>query len=293
MNKEIGIECVFNEGATCGESPLWDDKQKVLYWVDIPGKTINCFDPSTRSNQSWNMDEEVGSIALRENGGLIAGMRSGFAFIDMPSANVTYIADPEPDHPENRLNDGRCDRSGRFWVGSMHVPKSRSDASLYRLDANLSYQKLTNNLIVSNGLGFSPDGTRMYHSDSRQSTIWCYDYDSSEGTPHNKRVFAKLTPQQGRPDGAAVDSEGFYWSCCYAGGRLIRFAPDGSIDREISLPVINVTMCAFGGHGYEDLYVTTAAEHMTEEERLRYPNAGGLFLLHTGVKGVPETRFKG
>jgi sugar lactone lactonase YvrE len=131
------------------------------------------------------------------------------------------------------------------------------------------------------------------HSDSRQSTIWRYDYDSTDGVPSNKRIFAVLRPDQGRPDGATVDAEGFYWSCCYAGGRLIRFSPDGTIDREISMPAKNVTMCAFGGSNFDTLYVTTASEHMNEEERRQYPLAGGIFAMDVGVRGLPETNFSG
>lgn len=285
--------CVLDAHAVCAESPIWHPELHRLLWVDIAGMTLNSFNPSTGENVRHSMKEEVGSIAIREDGSIVAGMRSGFAFIELDSATVDYIADPEPDLPQNRLNDGKCDRAGRFWVGSMYLPKDARQSSLYRLEGDRSWKKFAGDLIVSNGLGFSPDGRTMYHSDSRQSTIWRYDYDSTDGVPTNKRIFAVLRPEQGRPDGATVDADGFYWSCCYSGGRIIRFAPDGTIDREIAMPAKNVTMCAFGGSSYDTLFVTTASEHMSEEELRQYPLAGGIFAMNVGVRGLADARFKG
>jgi sugar lactone lactonase YvrE len=235
----------------------------------------------------------VGSFALREQGGLVAALRSGFALIDLERGAVDRLVDPEADRPENRFNDGRCDRQGRFWAGTMNEPRTARSGALYRLDADHRCHRLADDVMVANGLAFSPDDQLMYWSDSRALTIWVFDFDATLGEVANRRVFARLEPHQGGPDGAAVDAEGGYWSACYRGARVMRFRPDGSIERKIRLPVSRVTMCAFGGPELRTLYITTARGGMSAEELRREPLAGGIFALDVDVQGLPEPRFKG
>jgi L-arabinonolactonase len=284
--------CVLQARAQTGESPVWVPEERALYWCDIPGKTLNRFDPATGANRVWSVPEEVGSFALREKGGLVAALRSGFALIDLERGAIERLVDPEADRPENRFNDGRCDRQGRFWAGTMNEPRTARSGALYRLDADHRCHRAADDVMVANGLAFSPDDRLMYWSDSRALTIWVFDFDAASGEIANRRVFARLEPHQGGPDGAAVDAEGGYWSACYRGARVMRFRPDGTIERKIRLPVSRVTMCAFGGPDLRTLYITTACGGMSAEERRREPLAGGIFALEVDVQGLPEPRFK-
>jgi sugar lactone lactonase YvrE len=285
--------CVLDAKAQTGESPVWVPEEQALYWTDIPGKTLNRFDPATGANRVWPMPEEVGSFALREGGGLIAALRSGFALIDLERGQIERLIDPEADRPENRFNDGRCDRQGRFWAGSMNEPRDARSGALYRLDAERRCRRMADDVMVANGLAFSPDDRVMYWSDSRALTIYAFDFDAASGAIGNRRIFARLEPHQGGPDGAAVDAEGGYWSACYRGARVMRFRPDGTIERKIRLPVSRVTMCAFGGPDLRTLYITSARGGLSAADLEREPLAGGIFALEVDVQGVPEPRFKG
>ena len=285
--------CVLDAKAQTGESPVWVPEEQALYWTDIPGKTLNRFDPATGANRVWPMPEEVGSFALREGGGLIAALRSGFALIDLERGQIERLIDPEADRPENRFNDGRCDRQGRFWAGSMNEPRDARSGALYRLDSDHRCQRMADDVMVANGLAFSPDDRVMYWSDSRALTIWAFDFDAASGAIANRRIFARLAPHQGGPDGAAVDAEGGYWSACYRGARVMRFRPDGTIERKIRLPVSRVTMCAFGGPDLRTLYITSARGGLSAADLEREPLAGGIFALQVDVAGLPEPRFKG
>jgi sugar lactone lactonase YvrE len=285
--------CVLDAKAQTGESPVWVPEEQALYWTDIPGKTLNRFDPATGANRVWPMPEEVGSFALREGGGLIAALRSGFALIDLERGQIERLIDPEADRPENRFNDGRCDRQGRFWAGSMNEPRDARSGALYRLDSDHRCQRMADDVMVANGLAFSPDDRVMYWSDSRALTIYAFDFDAASGAIGNRRIFARLEPHQGGPDGAAVDAEGGYWSACYRGARVMRFRPDGTIERKIRLPVSRVTMCAFGGPDLRTLYITSARGGLSAADLEREPLAGGIFALQVDVAGLPEPRFKG
>ena len=217
-----GAEVAFNGGITCGESPVWVAEEKALYFTDIPGKTMNRFEPDAGNHRAWDMPEELCCFALRAQGGFVAGMRSGFAFLDLEAGRVDSIVKPEADKPDNRLNDGRCDRQGRFWAGSMHEPRSKRDGVLYRLSADQVCTAMAGDVMVANGLAWSPDSKTMYWSDSRNSKIFAFDFDPDTGDLDNRRLFFETTQEQGRPDGAAVDAQGFYWSACYMGGRVLR-----------------------------------------------------------------------
>ena len=263
------VEPVLEADIICGECPVWAPEESALYFTDIPGKAIHRFHPNSGALNRWPMPEEVGCFALREAGGLVAALRNGFAFIDLDAGSVEAIADPESDKPENRFNDGRCDRQGRFWAGTMHEPRTRRDGALYRLDTDASCHRIAGDALVANGLAWSPDSTTMYWSDSRRATIFTFDFDPATGAAANQRVFIELSEEQGRPDGATVDAEGFYWSACFRGGRVLRIAPDGTIDREIPMPVRDITMAAFGGPELDRLYITTSKEALSPAEQAR------------------------
>lgn len=287
------INCVLDTKAAIGENPVWSVEEQSLYWLDTTQQAIHRFDPNSGVNQTWTMPDLVCSFALRENGGLIVALGAGVFLVDLETMSINTIAEEVTDKTQTRLNDGRCDRTGRFWVGAMDLEKHRQIASLYRVDLDHSIHRIVDELIVSNGLAWSPDGSTMYHSDSRQNVIWAYDYDLDTGVPGNRRVFATTNPEEGLPDGAAVDEEGCYWSAAVRGGRVIRYTPDGRVDRVIELPVSLPSMCAFGGENLDILYVTSAREFLSESELLKEPLAGGIFAIDVGVKGVTESCFKG
>ncbi|MCP4305252.1 MAG: SMP-30/gluconolactonase/LRE family protein, partial [bacterium] len=221
-------EPVLDAGIICGECPIWVPDENALYLTDIPGKALHRWQPETGEHRSWPMPEEVGCFALREGGGLVGALRNGFAMIDLDAGTVDFITDPESDRPENRFNDGRADRQGRFWAGTMHEPRTVRDGQLYRLDTDLTCTAMAGDVLVANGLAWSPDSRVMYWSDSRRSKVFAFDFDPATGDITNRRLFIELTEEQGRPDGATVDAEGFYWSACYLGSRVLRIAPNGT-----------------------------------------------------------------
>ncbi len=289
----MSVELALDTGISVGESPIWVPEEQALYFTDIAGTTMNAFFPDTGTHKQWQMPEKLCCFAQREGGGFIAAMSSGFAFLDLKTGAVDYIAKIEADRDDTRLNDGRCDRQGRFWAGSMHEPRTLFDGTLYRLNTDLTHQVMAGDVMVSNGLAFSPDGKIMYWSDSRNRKIFAFDFEPETGQITNRRVFFETTLAQGRPDGATVDADGYYWSACYLGSRVLRIAPDGTLDRDIPMPVKNITMVCFGGPDLDTLYVTTGNEGLTAQELKASPLAGALFVTKPGVKGLLEPKFKG
>jgi sugar lactone lactonase YvrE len=287
------IECVLAVPALLGESPVWCHESRVLYWVDIKEPAIHRLDPATGACRTWPMPEDVGSLALRESGGAIAALRSGFAAVDFCTGDVHKLTCLNLATPDMRFNDGRCDRRGRFWAGTLHENRLRGTASLYRLDPDCRCTQVIDGLTVSNGLAWSPDNRTMYFADSWTRTIFHCDFDLDSGTPYNQRVFAEVPAGSGVPDGATVDAEGFLWSANFDGSCITRYAPDGSIDRVIPMPVQRPTSCAFGGEDFRILYVTSASLNLTEEQLMAAPLAGSVFAVDTGFKGLPEPRFAG
>ncbi len=288
------VKCVFEAKATTAECPVWNIEGKALYWIDIQGKTLNRFDPASGRNRVWPVGEDIGSFAFRETGGVVAAMRSGFAHIDLNGGGVDYLVDPEAEIETNIFNDGKCDRAGRFWAGTMYEPQPRNQpvAGLYRLDPDLSWHKMEEGIGTSNCLAWSPDNRTMYFGDSRRKTVWTYDFDFETGSLSNRRVFLELG-ELGRPDGAAVDEEGGYWLAVFDSSRVFRFTPDGKVSQEISLPVTQPTMVAFGGDDLSTLYITSARIGLSEEQLVREPLAGGIFAVKVEFKGLPEPKFKG
>jgi sugar lactone lactonase YvrE len=281
-----------------GEAPIWDEREQVLWWVDNLNPSIWRYNPTTGESRSWAMPENIGCIVLRENRGICAAMKSGFAFIDLDPLEIKPIVLPESDIPFNRMNDGRCDRRGRFWCGSMNargkdVQREKS-ASLYRLDPDLTCHKMDTGFTVSNGIAFAPDNRTMYFCDTPALDILAYDYDIETGGLSNRRIFARPDVEIARVDGAAVDSEGGYWCAHVFDWSVVRYTPDGRIDCKIRLPTRNVTCVAWGGPNFDILYVTSATTYLAEQELIDQPNAGGLWEIRgTGYHGLPEPRFGG
>ena len=288
------VECLVEAGNTLGEGVIWNPREQAIYWADSKGRPrIQRLDPATGRVDEWEMPDLLGSFVFRESGGVVAGLKSGFHLVDLETGSVDLIADPEPDLPENRLNDGKCDRAGRYWCGSLDDSGS-ANGTLYRLDPDLSLHKMDSGIKVSNGIGWSPDNKTMYFSDSRSRTCYAYDFDLATGAISNKRVFTSTEGMAGSIDGATVDAEGFYWCAHIRGGQIAKYDPAGTIVNTIPLPMKYPTMCTFGGKDLDILYVTSGAIFVQDDEREDQALAGSLFAIHgTGAKGIPEPFFAG
>lgn len=284
--------CVWAAGAVLGEGPLWSQTRNAVYWVDIKGQRLHRYDLRTGGRHSWPMPERIGWVVERESGGLVIGLKSGFAFLDPETLEITPIGNPEPERPGNRLNDAKVDRWGRIWAGTMNDAETEPSGALYRLDPDLTWTRCDEGYVVSNGPAFSPDGKTLYHTSSATREIFAFDL-AADGTLSNKRLFLRFQEPDGYPDGMTTDAEGGLWVAHWSGWRVSRFHPDGALDRYLSLPVARVTSLTFAGPELDRLFVTTASSGATENERRNQPLAGGLFDLNPGAIGLPTYKFEG
>ncbi|MDY7067192.1 6-deoxy-6-sulfogluconolactonase [Pseudomonas extremaustralis] len=276
-----------------GECPVWVAEENALYWVDIPNGGLQRWNAATGHIAAWKAPQMLACMARTTAGNWVAGLETGFFQLTTHndgSLDATPLARVEHPRPDMRLNDGRCDRQGRFWAGSMVLDMGANAAAgmLYRYASGHAPQALLDGFITLNGLAFSPDGRTMYVSDSHPlvQQIWAFDYDTDTGTPSNRRGFVDMHQYPGRPDGAAVDVDGCYWICANDAGLVHRFTPEGRLDRSLSVPVKKPTMCAFGGSRLDTLFVTSIRDDQSEQSL-----SGGVFALDPGVQGLPEPRF--
>lgn len=295
MNSML-IDIVDTTTCAVGESPVWCARNACWYWVDIPARMVWRLDGASGAMRSWLCDEMVACIALTEQGNLIAGMKSGLFELRVDESadrvQARHLASPPELGADMRFNDGRCDRQGRFWSGTVALDMAPVPANghLYRyVNGQGISAPIVSGLVVQNGLAWSPDGSTMYLSDSHVSRrlIWAFDYDVASGTPSGQRVFVDMTQHTGRPDGAAIDVDGCYWTCANDAGRLHRFTPAGKLDRSIQLPLAKPSMCSFGGAGMDTLLVTSILIGAPPDDKL----AGAVLMLRPGVAGMPEQRF--
>jgi len=276
-----------------GECPVWVAEENALYWVDIPNGGLQRWNAATGHIAAWKAPQMLACMARTTAGNWVAGLETGFFQLTTHndgSLDATPLARVEHPRPDMRLNDGRCDRQGRFWAGSMVLDMGANAAAgmLYRYASGHAPKALLDGFITLNGLAFSPDGRTMYVSDSHPlvQQIWAFDYDTDTGTPSNRRGFVDMHQYPGRPDGAAVDVDGCYWICANDAGLVHRFTPEGRLDRSLSVPVKKPTMCAFGGSRLDTLFVTSIRDDQSEQSL-----SGGVFALDPGVQGLPEPRF--
>lgn len=278
-----------------GESPFWHPGEAALYWCDIPGKRLNRYEPASGAHRAWGFDCEPGSAAPLLGGGLLLAMRDGLWRFDPATGERRRLARAPYDQALERFNDGKADAQGRFWVGTIYEPRDPALASLYRWSGG-RLDRMAGDVTVSNGLAWSLDGRTMYWSDTKTHRIDLLDFDPADGSLSNRRPFMAF-PQKdttqpiesygGRPDGAAVDSEGCYWSAMFEGQRLLRISPEGQVLREVKLPVRCATMACFGDADLRTLYITTAREKRPAEELAAQPWAGHVLRLRVDVPGLP------
>jgi sugar lactone lactonase YvrE len=288
----ITVSVVADHVDVLGESPYWHVGNRCLYWVDAFAPAIRRLDPSSGDINSVAMPADIGSFVFARDGSVVAGMRTGFNRVELATGTVQPIANPLPPDPRLMLNDGKCDRRGRYWCASVHSDFIGRQAELYRLDPDLTAKRIDGGFIIGNGIAFSPDDTRMYFADSRDETVWVYDFDLDSGMVSNRRVFFSTASIEGRVDGATCDSEGNYWCALVHGGAVACISPEGRMIRRIEVPARHPTMVAFGGPGLDQLYVTSASSLLKPEERSQWPHAGKLFRIDgLGTRGMAEPQF--
>ena len=285
------VDVVVPGTNTLGECPLWDDETGALFWVDGRKPALYAWSPGTKPRE-WNLPEIIGSFAFRARGGLLLALQTGLFTFDLDTGELSLFARPESGRPDNRFNDGRCDRQGRFWTGTMSTVSREPHGSLYRVSGDGRSASVLEGLVVPNSIAWSPDGATMYFADTYRYSIWAFDFDTQHGLLSNQRLFSR-TRAPARPDGSAVDAEGCVWNCEYAGGRVVRYTPAGTIDCTITVPADNPTCCAFGDSDFRTLYITSARQRLTPDELARQPDAGSVFAVRTQVSGLPEVRFAG
>ena len=287
------LECVLDVKASLGECPVWSVADQALYWVDINAPSLNRFDPASGTNTAWPMPASIGCFALRMRGGFVAALRDGFWFIDRDGRPERKIVDAPYDPEHHRFNDGRADAQGRLWAGTMNERRDSPSGKLYRLDPDFTLSVAVENITISNGLAFTPDGKTMFHADTPARTVWAYALDTATGALTDRRVFATFNGETDRPDGGAVDRQGCYWSAFYRGGKIVRLSPQGALLEEYPVPALCPTMCAFGGPDMRTLYVTSARQMRSDEELARLPQSGGIFAMRVDVPGQVEPKFAG
>jgi sugar lactone lactonase YvrE len=288
------IEVLLDVKTLLGEGPLWDVDQQRLYWLDATGQRVFRATAEGHEIRAWDLPQRVGSIALRKDGhGAICSLAKGFSALDFRTGELEHIADIDPDRPEIWINDGKVDRRGRFFAGTMDSQEAGPFGALYRLDPDFTVTTVETGIICSNGPCWSPDDRIFYFADSWSGEIWAYDYDIATGTLSNRRTFTRLdTSRGGAADGSTVDAEGYLWNAQVYDSKIIRYAPDGSVDRVIEMPVKKVTSVMFGGPDMDILFVTS----MARQPLPRFPAdgvlRGSLFAIRDlGVRGLPEPRF--
>ncbi len=301
------IECVLECANHLGEGPVWDVEEGRLYWVDGTGRRVGKpslfrLDPRTGTVETWSLDHDVGALALaRGRDRAVLALDDGFYRFDFSTGALDLIALVDAEQPRTRLNDGKCDRRGRFFAGGMDDKEELNVCGLWRLDPDLSVTKVDGGIICSNGPCWSPDDKTFYFADTFQEEIWAYDYDVETGTPSARRLFASTKADDGVADGSTVDAEGYLWNAQLISGDLVRYAPDGTVERRITMPVKNITSINFGGANLDEIYVTSMA-------RVKHPAVHDLFTVETkpqfaaghlfrikglGIRGVEEPRFAG
>ncbi len=286
------MDVAIGSGALLGEGPRWDAAAQRLLWVDIEAGALHLFDPARGDDRKIPLGIRVGAVAPTQAGGVLAALADRLAVVDLEDESVHTLV--EVPHGEGlRLNDGACDPAGRFWVGSMALDYARGAGALYRYSSDGGLDRMLEDVTISNGIGWSPDGGTMYYVDSMTYRVDRFDFDPGTGEIADRRPFAVIERGAGIPDGLAVDDEGGIWLALWGGGAVRRYSPEGALDRVLAVPAEKVTACCLGGDDGRSLYVTTASVELSDEERRRQPLAGSVFVTTVDVPGPPAQPFGG
>lgn len=284
-------DLLVDAGARIGEGPVWDARSGRVVWVDIEGAALHSTDPETGATNTQPMPSAIGVAVPRQSGGFVAALEDGFHAVDL-DGRTELLAGVDNRAGSLRFNDGACDPAGRFLAGTMAWDQAPGAGSLYRLDPDLTVTRLVDDVTISNGLGWSPDGRTMYYVDTSTRRIDAFDYDLATGAISHRRPFVEINGE-GRPDGLCVDIEGAVWVALWPGWSVRRYLADGTLDAIIPLPVAQVSSCVFGGAALDVLFITSAWTSLSDEDRAAQPLAGALFRASVGVRGVPRGSFGG
>lgn len=282
----------YKVNSKLGEGALWNYKTQEFYWVDIEGKTLNIYNPKTKTNKVIKTPSRVGTVVPYTKEQAVVALEDGIYKINLENGDLKQISNVESDITENRFNDGKCDPKGNLWVGSMHLKESLPNANLYKIEPNGVTTKMVDSVTISNGIVWSKDTKKMYYIDTPSKSIKSYDYDIETSTISNEKIAVNIPESLGYPDGMTIDENDTLWVGLWNGNAVAQFDPKtGKLISKIEVPAHNVTACAFGGENLDILYITTSNNDMTEEERKKYPLAGSIFKYKPGVKGVPAFFF--
>jgi sugar lactone lactonase YvrE len=290
---KVSVEVFADLRADVGEAPHWDNRTDTLLFVDLTGGMVFRYDRSGTQLGSFSVGQELGAVVPRRRGGLVLAVRDGIAVAADTGAGFEVTAPVERDIPGNRMNDAKCDPAGRLLAGTMAFDLSPYAAALYRVEPGWSFGQVVPGVTQSNGIAWSPDGSRMYFIDSATQGIDVFDYDTGTGSAANRRRLVTIDAALGIPDGMTADDQGNLWVACFGGAAVRCFSPAGVQLDEVFFPVSQVTSCAFGGPGLADLYVTTAAYRLSAGQLAREPYAGATFVCRPGAAGLPASSFAG
>ncbi|MGA2530921.1 MAG: SMP-30/gluconolactonase/LRE family protein [Acidimicrobiales bacterium] len=289
----VGVEVIADVHADVGEGPHWDHRSQTLLFVDVSAGTVFRYDPLTVSLRSFSVGQEVGAVVPRRAGGLVLAVRDGVAQVSDTGEGFELMVAIEETLPTNRMNDAKCDPKGRLFAGTMAFDFSPHAAALYRVEPDWAYEQIVEGVTISNGLGWSTDARQMYFIDTATHGVDVFDYDLGTGSIRNRRRVVTIDKAQGDPDGMTIDSEGNLWVACWGGGAVRCFSPEGEQLGEVTFPVSQVSSCTFGGSGFSDLFVTSAASGLSAAQLHSEPFAGATFACSPGVTGVPSSPFAG
>ncbi len=287
------VELLVDAHAELGEGPVWDDRQQLLWWIDLLGGIVHLTDPLTRVDREIPIGQPIGALALRESGDPLVAVRDGYADLDPSSGRLDLVAAVAPDDPGIRMNDGKVGPDGGFWAGSMAADESPGRGRLHRLDPDGSVSEVLADLSIPNGLDWTADGRQLLFIDTPTRRVDRFDIGPTGRTISGRRTAVEIAAGPGWPDGMTIDADGFLWVCLWDGWAVERYAPDGRLDRRVELPAAQVTSCAFGGRDLDELFITTGQEGFPPGGQVDQPHAGGLFRHRPGVRGRPTRRFGG
>lgn len=287
------VRCIVPGQDVLGETPLWCERTGSLLWLDIDAGRLQRFHPASGRHDIFTFDaRHAGSLALTHDPArVLLGLDLGLFEFDLGTGALRLLAQVEPGDQDNRLNDGRCDARGRFWVGTMDNRLQRPSGAFYRVEPDGRVERLFGDVVVSNTVALSPRQDTLYFSDTRRFITWRFALDLESGRLGERQVFVDHTANGMRPDGACVDAEGFVWNAIFAAGRAVRYSPQGQVDRVIELPVTNPTCVCLGGPDLRTLYITTARKFLDRARLRGEPLAGSVLAVDVDVPGLPERRF--
>ena len=291
-NYEASLALEIN--AALGEGAFWNHTTNQLYWIDITSNLLHIYNPDTQENQTLEMPSNIGTVVPTDKPDLaIVALQDGVYIVHTKNGKIDLLSDVERNLPNNRFNDGKCDPSGRFWVGSMSYSQEPYLANLYMIDNKRIAVKKLDSITISNGIVWTKDKKTMYYIDTPTAAIKAFDFDNATGVISKERIAVSIPDSLGFPDGMAIDENDHLWVGMWNGNAVLNFDPiSGNLISKVHVPAHNVTSCAFGGKNLDILYITTSSLDMTDEEQAKFPMAGSIFKVKTKSKGVKSTFFK-